>query len=159
MHGYIKIGSFEGESTDKGHEGWSNIRSVSAPMSHSMGGFGGSERGKGETSLGDISVVKEMDNSSVKLQRACALGERIPKIEIHVCTVVADKREPFLVYELEDAFVSSYQFAAQMADDTAVPTESLSFNYNKISWTYVSFGKDGKKRGRLKESFKIGENK
>jgi type VI protein secretion system component Hcp len=35
----------------------------------------------------------------------------------------------------------------------------VSFNFNKITWTYVSYGQDGKKRGKLKESYKIGENK
>jgi hypothetical protein len=39
MRGYIKIGSFDGEATDTGHEGWSIIQSISAPISHSMGGF------------------------------------------------------------------------------------------------------------------------
>jgi len=159
MRGYIKIGSFEGEATDTGHEGWSIIQSISAPISHSMGGFSGSERGKGQTSLGDISIVKEMDNSSVKLQKACASGEKISKVEIHLCTVLSDKREPFLIYELEDAFITSYQFAAQITENSGVPTESVSFNFNKITWTYMSYGQDGKKRGKLKESYKIGENK
>jgi type VI secretion system Hcp family effector len=100
-----------------------------------------------------------MDNSSVKLQKACASGEKISKVEIHLCTVLSDKREPFLIYELEDAFITSYQFAAQITENSGVPTESVSFNFNKITWTYVSYGQDGKKRGKLKESYKIGENK
>lgn len=159
MRGYIKIGSFEGEATDSGHEGWSIIQSISAPISHSMGGYSGSERGKGQTSLGDISIVKEMDKASVKLQLACASGEKIPKVEIHLCTVLSDKREPFLIYELEDAFVTSYQFATQITENSGVPTESVAFNFNKISWTYVSFGEDGKKRGKMNATWKIGENR
>lgn len=159
MRGYVKIGSFEGESTDSGHEGWSIVQSVSTSISHSMGGFSGSERSKGQTSLGDISIVKEMDNTSVKLQRACAMGEKIPKVEIHVCTVLSNKREPFLIYDLEDVIVSSYNFSANVTEGGGIPAESVSFNFNKISWTYVSIGPDGKKRGKLKETFQIGESK
>lgn len=158
MEGYIKIGDFEGESTDDGHVGWSRIQSVSAGLTRAMGGFSGSERGKGQTSLQDLSVVKELDDASVKLQKACATGERIAKVKVDLCATVSEAREPVLTYELEDVVITSYQFGHQMAQGDSVPTEVVTFNFNKVTWIYQSFRTSGKKRGRFRETYKIGEN-
>jgi type VI protein secretion system component Hcp len=41
--------------------------------------------------------------------------------------------------------------------DGAVPTESLSLNYEEITWTYDKMGKDGSSKGKVEASWKIEE--
>lgn len=159
MRGYVKIGDFKGDATDRDHKQWSNAVSISAPITHAVGFHGGSQKGKGQTSLGNVDLVKEVDGATVKIQRACAMGQKIPKVEIHICTVVGDRREPLLVYELEDVYVTSYSLSTAFADSASALTENLSLNFNKVTWSYTLFGQDGKKQGKLQESYKVGEHK
>jgi len=158
MRGFVKIGDFNGDATDRGHKGWSNAVSISAPITHAVGYHGGSQKGKGQTSIGNIDLVKEVDSATVKIQRACAMGKKIPKVQVHICTVVGDQREPFLMYELEDVYVTGYSLSTGFSDSAAALTENVSLNFTKVTWTYVVVGQDGKKQGKLQESYKVGEH-
>jgi type VI secretion system secreted protein Hcp len=157
MRGYAKIGDFAGESTDSGHEGWSIITGLSSGLSHPMGVFSHAESTKGSVQVASIVVEKETDSATVKLQRALLAREKIPKIEIHICGVISNKREPFLIYELEDAFATAFQFSTRITEDGTVPTESVTFDFKKIKWTYNQYGADGKKQGKVTHEYKVGE--
>jgi len=160
MQGYIKVGDFEGESSDEGHKGWSQLESFSAPLSQSVGAYAhGDSKAKVLVTLGDISIVKALDSASVKIQRALVNREQVPKVEIHLCGVVSNNREPFLVYELADVFVTSYSFSAQIVANASPPTESVSFSFKKIKWTYSQIGTDGKKQGKVFHEHRVGEFK
>jgi type VI protein secretion system component Hcp len=67
------------------------------------------------------------------------------------------KREPFLIYELEDVFATSFQFSNSITEAGTVPTESVTFDFKKIKWTYVQYGADGKKEGKVTHEYKVGE--
>lgn len=157
MRGYAKIGDFAGESSDSGHEGWSIIKGLSSGLSHSMGAYSHAEGTKGSVQVGSIVLEKETDAATVKLQRALLAREKIPKIEIHICGVISNKREPFLIYELEDVFATSFQFSNSITEAGTVPTESVTFDFKKIKWTYVQYGTDGKKQGKVTHEYKVGE--
>jgi type VI secretion system secreted protein Hcp len=157
MRGYAKIGDFAGESSDSGHEGWSIIKGLSSGLSHSMGAYSHAEGTKGSVQVGSIVLEKETDAATVKLQRALLAREKIPKVEIHICGVISNKREPFLIYELEDVFATSFQFSNSITEAGTVPTESVTFDFKKIKWTYVQYGADGKKEGKVTHEYKVGE--
>jgi len=157
MRGYAKIGDFAGESSDSGHEGWSIIKGLSSGLSHSMGAYSHAEGTKGSVQVGSIVLEKETDAATVKLQRALLARGKIPKIEIHVCGVISNKREPFLIYELEDVFATSFQFSNSITEDGTIPTESVTFDFKKIKWTYIQYGADGKKQGKVTHEYKVGE--
>ncbi len=157
MHGYAKIGDFDGESSDVGHEGWSIIQGLSSGLSHPLGAFSHAEGTNGAVHVASIVLEKETDSATVKLQRALLARERIPKVEIHICGVISNESEPFLIYELEDVFATSFQFSTHITKDGSVPTESVTFDFKKIKWTYVQYGADGKKEGKVTHEYKVGE--
>jgi hypothetical protein len=62
--GYIKLGDIKGEATDRGHEGWIDILSVSHSITRPMSsGISGSTRQRGSVTFGDVVLVKELDKS------------------------------------------------------------------------------------------------
>ena len=99
MPAFVKLGDIKGEATDDGHKDWILIESMSSPLFRSIPeGAKDSQRTKGDTTLGDIVVVRQLDKSSTKLQEACANGSFFSEVEIHFCTTMKNKQEPYLTY-------------------------------------------------------------
>lgn len=155
-NGFVKIGEFEGEATDSKHKGWSVIYSVSAPLTRATGGFEQSERAAGATAVGNVTLVKDLDAASVKIQKACATGQKLPKVKIELCTTVDSASQPYLTYEFENVIVTHYDLEEPADPKRLGPTERISFTYTKATWTYGKFGSDGASQGKVTESYTIG---
>jgi len=137
MPAFMKIGDIKGEATDQGHKDWVLIESMSAPVFRSIPeGAKDQQRTKGDTTLGDVRVVRQMDKSSTKLQEACANGTFFKEVEVHFCTTVKNKQEPYLKYKLSDVIITGYSFYGNASGDP-LPAEDLNMNYTKVEWTYV----------------------
>lgn len=137
MPAFLKLGDIKGESTDKDHKDWILIESMSAPVYRSIpAGAKDAQRPRGETTLGDTHIVRQLDSSSVKLQEACANGTLFKEVEIHLCTQAKNKAEPYLKYKLSDVIVSSYSFHGN-ASGEPLPSEEVSLNCSKVEWTYI----------------------
>lgn len=151
-NGFVKVGDFEGESTDSKHKGWSLLQSFSAPLSRTTGGFEQSERALGATALGDAVIVKDLDSASVKIQKACVTGQKITKVKVEMCTAVEGALEAYLAYEFENVIVTGYDIDVF----SQPPTERVRLSYTKVTWTYTKFGPTGASQGKVTDSFAIG---
>lgn len=137
MPAFMKLGDIKGEATDNDHKDWIIIQSMSSPIFRSIAeGAKDSQRTKGETTLGDIVVVREMDKSSVKLQESCAQGKFFTEVEIHFCTTVNNKQEPYLKYLLKNVIVTSFSFHGTSSGDP-LPSEEVTLGYSEVEWTYI----------------------
>ena len=156
---YIKADGIEGESTDSSHKSWILADSASLPVFRSIpSGAVDQQRTKGETQLGDVSIVRQLDKSSTKLQEACANGTFFKEVEIHFCTTVKNKQEPYLKYKLKDVIVSSYGFHGDASGDP-LPSEQVSLSYTEVEWTYVVINPEtGDKSGDVMTKYNLGKN-
>lgn len=188
---FIKIEGIDGEAKDADHKGEIDILSWSwgesrnkpgmsnrpagthvAPSQSRVlvapradgGGQTGATRRRGDTTLGDVSVVKELDKSSPrlasspprsgsgagefsftkyvdksspKLQQYCTSGQPIPEL------VLSDEKKKlqYIKYELTNVMITS---CARGSKD-GKPTESISMSYKQIKWTY---GKQGSRSSK-----------
>ena len=155
-NGFVKVGEFEGEATDSKHKGWSVLYSVSAPLTRTTGGFEQGERAVGATAVGTVTVVKDLDTASVKIQKACATGQKLPKVKVELCTTVEGSSQPYLAYEFENVIIAHYDLEEPADSKRLGPTERISFTYTKATWTYGKFGSDGASQGKVTESYTIG---
>lgn len=160
MPAFIKLGDIKGEATDDGHKDWIIIQSMSSPIYRSVPeGAKDHQRTKGETTLGDVVVLRELDKSSTKLQEACANGTFFSEVEIHFCSTVGNKQEPYLKYKLKDVIVSSYSISANSSGDP-LPSESITLGYTEVEWTYVTLDpKTGKPTGNVPAKYNPGTGK
>jgi type VI secretion system secreted protein Hcp len=160
MPAYAKLGDIKGEATDTDHKDWVIIESMSSPIFRSIAeGSKDSQRVRGETTLGDISVVRQLDKSSPKLQEACASGSFIPEVEVHFCTTVKNKQETYLKYVLKNVIVTSYSFHGTATGDP-LPSEEVTLGYTEVEWTYVVVDpKSGDKKGQVAASYKLAEGR
>jgi len=154
MPAYMKLGDIKGDVSNADHKQWITIESMSSPLYRSIPpGARNQGRTQGETTLGDIVVVKLLDQSSTKIQEACAKGDFQKSVEIHFMTDVKGKEEPYLKYTLENAIISSYSFHGN-SSGSPLPTEQLTINFTKVTWTYVVINKDtGAKEGNIETKY------
>lgn len=157
--GYVKFGDYEGEATDSRHKGWSVMHSLSAPLTRATGGFEQSERGGGATAVGHVTVVKDLDAATVKIQKACVTGQKLPKVKVELCTMTGGTTQPYLSYDLEDVIVTAYDLEDPTDSKHLQPTERISFTYGKVTWTYGKFGTDGSSQGKVTDTFTVGAAK
>ena len=160
MPAYIKLGDIKGEATDTDHKDWILIESMSSPMYRSVpAGAKDQQRTKGETTLGDIACSRQLDKSSTKLQEACANGTFFKEVEIHFCTTVKNKQEPYLTYKLSDVIISSYSFHGN-SSGSPLPSEQVTLGYTKVEWTYIVIDpKTGDKKGNVPAKYNPGEGR
>lgn len=160
MAAYMKLGDIKGEATDQGHKDWILIESMSAPIHRSVPeGSKDQGRTKGTTTLGDVVIVRQLDKSSTKLQENCANGTFFKDVEIHFCTTVKNKQEPYLKYKLDDVIISSYSFHG-VESGSPLPSEQVSLAFTKAEWTYIVVDpKTGDVKGNVPGKYNPGEGK
>ena len=150
MPEFMKLGDIKGEATDADHKDWIIIESMSSPIFRSIPeGAKDQQRTKGDTTLGDIVVVRQLDKSSTKLQEACSNGTFYKEVEVHFCTTVNNKQEPYLTYKLSDVIISSYSFHGN-SSGSPLPSEEVTMGYTKVEWNYIIVDpKTGDKKGNV----------
>ena len=160
MPAYMKLGSIKGEATEQSHKDWIILESMSAPIHRSIPqGARDQQRTKGETTLGDVFVTRQLDASSTKLAEACANGTFYPEVQVDFCTQAKNKQEPYLTYKLKNVIVTSYSFSGDASGDP-LPSEEVSLGFSEIEWNYVIIDpKTGDKKGNVPAKFSPGEGK
>lgn len=160
MAAFMKLGDIKGESTDSGHKDWIIIESLGGAISRSIPeGAKDQQRTKGTTSLGDIHCVRNLDKSSTKLAEACATGKFFKEVEIHLCTTVKNKEEPYLTYKLTDVLVSSYSFHGN-SSGSPLPSEEIGLSFHGIEWNYIVVDpKTGDNKGNVPAKYNPSEGK
>ncbi len=149
MPAYIKIPDIEGEVEEQNHEGWIEVDMSSLSIFRSITeGAKGAQRRSGETSLGDLVVVKQWDKSSPKLAEAVCNGVHKDEIILHLCSTINDQNVVNMEIKFSDAIFTSYSFSGNAAQQP-VPTEEITLNYTEIEWTYKKFDRMGGEDGNF----------
>ena len=160
MPAYMKLGDIKGECTDADHKDWIIIESMSAGIFRSVPqGAKDQQRTKGDTTLGDVVVSRQLDKSSTKLQEACANGTFYKEVEIHLCTTVKNKQEPYLTYKLSDVIISSFSMHGN-SSGSPLPSEQVTMGYTKAEWNYIVVDpKTGDKKGNVPAKYNPAEGR
>jgi type VI secretion system secreted protein Hcp len=139
----------KGESEEQNHGEWVYVESVSLPIHRSIQEAAtGVQRSNGETTLGDIVVVKTWDSSTPSLAAACANGKYMDEVLVHLCSTINEQNVVNLEVKLKDVIISSYSFHGSGSQDP-VPTEEITLNYTEIEWTYKKFDTMGNEAGNF----------
>ena len=151
---YLKLDGITGEATDSNHKDEIQLLSFSWGGSQvtSVAGTGGS--GAGKADLADLSVMKYMDKASPGIFKALISGTHI-KTGVLQAVKAGAGGKPFLKLSLEELFITSLQTSAS----SEVPTESVSFSYNKIKYEYSTQNDQGVLTAVGAVTFNLKENK
>ena len=153
---YIKYGDIKGDVTAEGHkgsDGWVEINSFSFGVGRGISSpVGGSEdREATAPSVSEITMSKPMDVSSVSWLEAALWGEGVD-VQIDFCKTDKDKLEVYSTYILNQCMVSGYSLSS--GGDR--PTESLSLNFAKFTYTFIKMNSDGTPGDSPRTGYDIG---
>ncbi len=155
---FLQINGIPGESTDDKHKEWIEVLSYSSGVSQSGAGnrsTGGAATG-GRCDHHDFSITKTLDKATPTLNAYCSSGNHIDKITLELCRATGDK-QPYMIYKLVDTIISSVVIGG---GSSGIPTESVTFNYGAIYWTYIETDhQTGKKKGEIKKFWNLIHNK
>ena len=155
---FLKIDGIPGESTDDKHKEWIEIMSYSSGVAQMAAGdrsTGGAATG-GRCSHQDFSIVKGMDKASPTINLFCCNGKHIPNVVIELCRATENK-EKFMEYKMEDVIISSVSIGG---GGGGLPTESVTFNYGKMTWNYIQTDhKTGEVKGNVEKFWSLIDNK
>ena len=129
-------GKIKGDCTLADHKDWITCDSfqIGANRAISFSG-GGADRETSKPSITEAVITKSTDMASTELFVQAICGKSLGKAEIHFVQTADEKMQTYLIYELEDAIVSSYH----QSSGGDRPTESISLNFTKITQTYNAF--------------------
>ena len=155
---YLMIEGVPGESTAAGYEGQIEILSfshgVSQSASMSASTAGGATTGR--CNHQDFAVTKELDKASAILAQKCSDGSHIPTITLTLTRSGGGEKVPYMEYKLTKCIVSSVSVGGGTG---SFPTETATFNYAKIEWTYTQQKRDdGSGGGKTTGSWNLQTN-
>jgi type VI secretion system secreted protein Hcp len=153
---FIKFDGIDGECNDKDHKNWSDLLSFSWGLRKAGAGTTGQTRRRGVVTVEDVMVTKEVDKSSPKLAEAVCMGKVFPKVELHDTATYGDTRATFMKWELKNVMVSAHSLSAAGGGD-AVPTETVSLNFEEVKQTYTEYDAKGAKKGNVEMAWKVEE--
>lgn len=155
---FLKIDGIPGESTDDKHKEWIEVLSYSSGVSQ----MGSGDRSTGGAATGgrcnhqDFSIVKELDKTSPTLDLFCCNGNHIKKVALELCRATGDKTK-YMEYIMEDVIISSVSIGG---GGGGLPTESVTFNYGKITWNYIQTDHEtGEVKGNIQKFWSLILNK
>jgi type VI secretion system secreted protein Hcp len=138
LGGTDKAPKIEGSSIESTHEKWIPINSWSFSAARPVVSDGGSEesRHRGEAQVGELSISKVIDKSSVYVLQALLQGDALDNIQIDMTSVESDKTV-FVYYTIKGTVVRITNYSTSGAgDEGAVASESFSLNCTSLTWTY-----------------------
>jgi type VI secretion system secreted protein Hcp len=134
---FLKIEGIPGESQDDKHKDWIEIldwkHEMTQPSSATASSAGGGTTER--VDHGDVEITKHIDKASPKIWEALSKGTHIPSVVIEFCRAGGDKLK-YLEIKMDQVIISNARPGGSKHDD-AFPTETVSFNYGKIKWTYT----------------------
>lgn len=152
---YVQIDGIKGESTDKDHKDWIEVLSVGQSISQlasPTAGGGGTTRSQHEP----FTITKQIDLASPKLYEACARGTHIKTVTIEMLRTVGNKMFKYMVVGLKEVIISHVATSGNGEN----LTDSVSFNYSTINWTYTQPQRaDGSQGGSTTGGWDLAGNK
>jgi type VI secretion system secreted protein Hcp len=137
---YLQIEPIKGECGEEEHKDWIQIMSYSLGIHQTVSAFTGTGgRSAGDASFSDLVISKEVDKASKDLNLYCIQGTHIAKLVLDACEDTG-KKVCYWKYELEDVMISSVSLGG---GGGGRPTESVSFVYRSIKFTYTPVKPDG----------------
>lgn len=126
---YMNYEGITGTGTGK-YNGWIVLESCQLGKNNANTSNNSSSRKSEQIVVQDVVVSKLMDNTSARLSLESVRGEGKKVI---IDFVAGGESVPYLSIELENVIISSYSIGGH-SGGSAIPMESLSLNFTKISY-------------------------
>jgi len=146
MGAYLMLGGTDKSPTVKGgvteetHKDWIQINSWSISAARPVVADQGSEesRHRGESQVGEISISKVIDKSTVYVIQELLKGTSLDKAQIDQTTSEGqDKIKVYFSLNMENVRITNHSISGA-GDEGALASESFSLNATSVTWKYIA---------------------
>jgi type VI secretion system secreted protein Hcp len=133
---FMKIGTIDGESTDKVKTKWIDVLAWSWGISNSGTTHQGMGGGSGKANVQDLSFTKYVDASSHALLGAVSTGEHFPTANLVVRKAAGkDAVIEYIKIDMEEVLITSVSTGGSGGEDRL--TENVTLNFAKVTYKYT----------------------
>lgn len=153
----IKGPAVKGDSSTVDHEGWIQLNTFSIGGSQD-GTFqsSGKYANRGQANVQDLFCTKVVDASSALLMNNMMGGEPFDEATLRVLAITAGKPEVLYEIVFKHIIVSSYNVTAA-ADGGGDIGESVSFNFEEVSYDWTKRDNKGRAEGKVRAAWNTRE--
>jgi type VI protein secretion system component Hcp len=130
---FLLLPGVPGESVEKSHPGWIDVRTVS--WGHGEGPIGSLSKA---AQFRQVAIVKFNDSTSASLALLGATGQPIKEVKLEITRLLGTGPVATSRMKLTNARVASYTASVTEGGDT---TEQLTFSFDTITWIHFKFDK------------------
>lgn len=134
---FLKVGQIKGEAKDEKYnakDGWIDILAWSWGGSNSGSTHVAGGSGSGKASFQDLSVTKYVDKATPDLLKSVAKGTHHADATL-IVRKAGDKPLEYLIMEMKDVLITSYQTGGTGAEERLTENISLNFDFFKLKYT------------------------
>jgi len=102
---FLKIAGVRGESSDADHGGWIDVVSYRSSLIQRSSTATRTSRRRGTLPMGDITVTKQIDKASPKLNEALCKGTHFPEVKLEMTATAGSGQST--IYTLKDVVIGS----------------------------------------------------
>ena len=141
---FMVLPDIEGEATTKGFEKQMELWSLSLGVSQASNPAQASGHSSAEAHLSPVSVTKSTDKATPILLEKCCDASHFDEVTFTLTRTSDKKVQKYMTVVLKDALIADISFGANQEGQ---PTETISFVFSEIEWTYGNIEKTGKGSG------------
>lgn len=151
---FLKLDGIDGDSNDKGHGKWIEVLAFSHGSVQNVSlGRGTDVAGRGQ--FLPFTFTHLVDKATPKLQQFCMNGQKVAKMEFHICRAIAGVQVPVYEIKMENlkiakAEVKSLETEGATAQQAIEVVELIA---GKITWKVTPIKPDNSKDGAIEASF------
>jgi len=158
---YCQIAGVPGEAMDSEHTDWIEVISfnhgITQPASSTDSSAGGGTTAR--TLHQDYSITKYVDKASPKLYELSSNGKHISDVTMQFYRASGDSRVKYMEVKMEQVVIAHVSPSGGSIQGD-FPTESVSFNYATIKWTYTQQKRpDGSAGGNVTGGWDLAQHK
>lgn len=143
---FLYIEGVDGEAKEQNHQNWIEVLAYSHNVMVSYSAD--LSRSSSTQEHAPLRMTKMVDKSSPKLYEKCVNGDPIISVKLECCTAFGAELKVFYKIELQNAIISSVQDYGVVSGE-GIPTETVSFVYEAIKWTYTEYDAEGQAKGNV----------
>lgn len=144
---FLKLDGIKGESLDSDHKDELEVESYNFGITLPAMGIGtGGGRAAGRADFQDFSISKRVDASSPVIYLNCIKGTVLKSALLTVCAASGDRR-PIMKIAMSEVSITGVQPNGSGGNE--LPSESVSFSYGTIKWTYTQRDEAGAAKGDI----------
>lgn len=156
MPTYLYIPKIKGNVTSAQHKDWIEINELDFQLNRHINTMPGQvfDRESSQPSISEISLSKQMDNSSALLFQQACTAKAIPEIKIDLCQT-NHTNNAYTQFTLSNVMVSSYHLANKKTLKEQRPIEIIKLSFDRIEFRYTPYNKNNEAQSPLSTGYDL----